>query len=132
MLKCALHTYYLANDMQFHVFSIIFILLLLYNTLIGMIAIFTAIVVFFILSSILIYSYDLQPGYVHTGRRYVITIITISYIYYNWCHLHVVNTISSCPIMCFIGSHGHMSLYSLLDCYLVISCLRKKATNSQK
>nr|XP_027196790.1 nose resistant to fluoxetine protein 6-like [Dermatophagoides pteronyssinus] len=61
---CALHTWFLAADMQLHIMSALLIRLLLRNSRKGIFIINVFIIIFFLISSIIIYIQKLSPGFI--------------------------------------------------------------------
>ncbi|CAG2120967.1 unnamed protein product, partial [Medioppia subpectinata] len=67
---CAVHTWYIALDFQYHVMTAIVLLAYLYNKKAGIILNTIIIVIFLIISSIMIYVYEVPPAIIHTSRTY--------------------------------------------------------------
>lgn len=65
---CALHSWYLACDMQYHWMSLLMVIPLLYRPKWGVIVTCVSIMAFYLTSIIIGYSYDLPPGLINTGR----------------------------------------------------------------
>lgn len=65
---CALHSWYLACDMQYHWISLIIVIPLLYKAKLGALINFITIISFYIISTIISYLFDLPPGLINTGR----------------------------------------------------------------
>ena len=65
---CALHTWYLACDMQFHWLSTLIIVPLLYKKKVGLLITYLAILVCYLSTIIISYSLDIPPGTLNTAR----------------------------------------------------------------
>ncbi|XP_054167794.1 nose resistant to fluoxetine protein 6-like [Oppia nitens] len=84
---CAHHTWYTASDMQFHFLSLLIILAFLYNVRLGFIVNILTIITFVIISSVIIYVYDLPPAIVNTGRDQYFQDYYVELFYYKpWPH----------------------------------------------
>ncbi len=65
---CALHSWYLACDMQYHWISILLVIPLLYKVRFGALITCFVIISFYIFSAVFSYLYDLPPGQINTAR----------------------------------------------------------------
>ncbi|CAG2115841.1 unnamed protein product, partial [Medioppia subpectinata] len=68
MYNCAIHTWFIALDFQYHIMTAALILVFLYNIKFGVILNIATIVMFAIISTILWYIYELPPALINTGR----------------------------------------------------------------
>ena len=88
---CAIHTWFLGLDMQFHFISLLFVILLLYKSsyLFNLVMILS-LVSCYIFSIIIHYAYDLPPGYVHTGvDEHYLLYYDSTYFWRPWAHAPV-------------------------------------------
>lgn len=65
---CALHSWYLACDMQYHWISILLVIPLLYKVKFGTLITCFVIISFYVFSAVFSYLHDLPPGLINTGR----------------------------------------------------------------
>ena len=65
---CALHSWFLACDMQFHWISLLLVIPLLYKFKFGLALTGFSIMAFYVASVVIGFLYDLPPGLINTGR----------------------------------------------------------------
>ncbi|CAG2103571.1 unnamed protein product, partial [Medioppia subpectinata] len=84
---CAIHSWFLACDMQYHWFSLLLVIPVLYRFRLGVVLTIGTIVLFYIISIIIGNAYDLPPGLINTGRDQHFLLYYIDLFYIKpWSH----------------------------------------------